>query len=180
MKCLIILLLVVVGCVTVNAQKVKVTANPNEDLTKYKTYAWTKGMAVANPRIAQLITDTVDAELSQKGLTKLQDEKQADLIIVAWASTESDLYITNPSWAPSLNSLSTGVAAAPQTWPVTKGTLVIDMSDGKTKNGVWRGTATHTLEHGPTGDRAHDARTVEKPIRKAVQRMFKKFENTKT
>jgi hypothetical protein len=179
MKNLICLLLVVIGCVTVNAQKVKVEANPNADLTKYKTYAWTKGMAVSNPHVAELITTAVDAELAKKGLTKLQSEEQADLVVVAWGSTESELYITKPSWAPSLNSLSTGVAAGAQTWPVTKGTLVIDLADTKAKSGVWRGTATHTLEHGPTGNPLHDAKTVEKPITKAVQKMFKKFKSGK-
>jgi hypothetical protein len=58
---------------------------------------------------------------------------------------------------------------------VTEGTLVINISDATTKNGVWRGTATHTLENGPTGDRVRDAKTVEKPINKAVQKMFKQF-----
>jgi hypothetical protein len=58
---------------------------------------------------------------------------------------------------------------------VTKGTLVINISDAKTRNEVWRGTATDTLEHGPTGDRVRDAKTVAKPISKAVQKMFKKF-----
>jgi len=58
---------------------------------------------------------------------------------------------------------------------VTKGTLIINISDAKSKNAVWRGTATHTLEQGPTGDRIRDAKTVEKPIRKAVEKMFKKF-----
>jgi len=58
---------------------------------------------------------------------------------------------------------------------VTKGTLVIDMSDARTKNGVWRGIASHTLENGPTGNPVQDAKEVEKPINKAVQKMFKKF-----
>jgi len=52
---------------------------------------------------------------------------------------------------------------------------MIDISDAKTKNGVWRATASHTLENGPTGDRVKDAKQVEKPINKAVQKMFKNF-----
>src|SRR5574338_217714 len=179
MKSLGVLLLVVIGCVTVNAQKVKVTANPNEDLTKYKTYAWSTGMVLTNARIKTLIIDAVDLEMSRKGLKKVQDEAEADLVVVAWGSTESDLYSTNPTWEPVLNTIAKGIPAGTRTWPVTKGTLVIDMLDAKTKSGLWRGTASAVLEHGPTGDRAHDAKTVEKPIRKAVQKMFKKFENTK-
>jgi len=83
--------------------------------------------------------------------------------------------MTNPSWAPSLTSIATGIPSSSQAWAVTKGTLVIDMSDAKTKNGVWRGVASHTLEDGPSGNAVRDAKTVEKPINKAVQKMFKKF-----
>jgi hypothetical protein len=43
------------------------------------------------------------------------------------------------------------------------------------KDGLWRGTATDTLKHGPTGDKVRDAKSVEKPIKKAVVKMFKKF-----
>jgi hypothetical protein len=87
----------------------------------------------------------------------------------------SDLHISNPSWEPALNTIAKGIPAATQTWPMTKGSLVIDILDAKTKNGLWRGTASAILEHGPTADPAHDARTAEKPIKKAVAKMFKKF-----
>ena len=46
---------------------------------------------------------------------------------------------------------------------------MVDMLDAKTKNSIWRCTATDTLEHGP------DAKSVEKKIKKAVEKMFKKF-----
>jgi hypothetical protein len=85
------------------------------------------------------------------------------------------MHVTNPSWAPALNSISTGVAVGSQSWAVTKGTLVIDISDTKTKNGVWRGTASDTLNHAPSGNKAQDAKNAEKSIKKAVEKMFKKF-----
>ena len=75
----------------------------------------------------------------------------------------------------TLNSIATGIPSSSQSWLVTKGTLVIDISDTKTKNNVWRGTATDTLSNGPTGDKAKDAKNVEKPIKKAVKKMFKQY-----
>src|SRR5262249_50271695 len=125
------------------------------------------------PLIKQFIVTAVDKEMSAKGLQKV--EADPDLILTTLTATESDLTMTNPSWAPQLNSIATGIAASSQAWTVTKGTLVVDISDARTKNGVWRGTASHTLENGPTGDRVRDAKQVEKPINKAVQKMFKKF-----
>lgn len=172
MKILITLALIAVSTGTLNAQKVKVQSNPGADFSRYKTYAWDQG-AMPNPIIRQHIITAVDRAMSARGLQKV--EGTSDLVVVALVSTESDLTITSPSWAPALNSIATGIPVSAQAWPVTKGTLVIDISDATTKNGVWRGTATQTLENGPTGDRVRDARTVEKPINKAVQKMFKQF-----
>ena len=172
MKTLIILALIAVSAGPVHAQKVKVQSNPNADFSKYKTYAWDQGM-MANPIIKQHITAAVDRVMAAKGLQKVEED--ADLIVTALISTESDLTMTNPSWTPALNSIATGIPASTQAWPVTEGTLVINILDATTKNGVWRGTATHTLQDGPTGDSVRDARTVEKPINKAVQKMFKQF-----
>jgi hypothetical protein len=172
MKTLITLALIAVSIGTVNAQKVKVQSNPGADFSKYKTYAWDQG-TMPNPIVRQHIVTAVDRAMSAKGLQKV--EGTSDLVVVALVSTESDLNIANPSWAPALNSIATGIPVSAQAWAVTKGTLVIDIVDATSKNGVWRGTATHTLDNGPTGDRVRDAKTVEKPINKAVQKMFKQF-----
>ena len=172
MKILITIALIALGSIAVNGQKVKVTSDPNADFSRYKTYSWDQGM-LSNPIIKQHIVAAVDSAMAAKGLQKVETEP--DLTVSALASTESDLTVTNPSWSPSLNSIATGIPASSQAWPVTKGTLVVDLSDAKTKSAIWRGTATDTLEHGPTGDRLRDAKTVEKPIRKAVEKMFKKF-----
>lgn len=172
MKTLIVIALIALAPVAVRAQKVNVISDPAADFSRYKTYTWDQGMH-ANPIVRQHIVAAVDNAMTARGLRKVDTEP--DLIVSALASTESDLTVTNPSWAPVLNSIATGIPSSSQAWPVTKGTLLISISDAKTKNGVWRGTATQTLEHGPTGDRVRDAKTVEKPINKAVQKMFKKF-----
>jgi hypothetical protein len=157
MKSLIVLALLLLGALTVNAQKVKVASDPACDFSKFKTYMWDNG-TLANPLIKQYIVAAVDKEMTAKGLRKVEND--ADLMLTTLTATASDLTMTNPS---------------SQAWAVTKGTLVIDMSDAKTKNGVWRGVASHTLEDGPSGNAVRDAKTVEKPINKAVQKMFKKF-----
>jgi Domain of unknown function (DUF4136) len=172
MKFIIILISIVLCAGTVEAQKVKVGFDPGADFSKYRTYSWDQGM-MANPIIMQTIMTAVDSSMVAKGLQKVTADP--DLIVAALVSTESDLTMTNPSWTPVLNSIATGIPSSNQTWPVTKGTLVIDISDAASRNGVWRGTATHTLENGPTGDRTRDAKTVEKPINKAIQKMFKQF-----
>jgi len=169
-------LLLLLGVVTAGAQKVSVGSDPGVDLTKYKTYAWSKQVAI-NPLISQMIVSSVDAQLAAKGLTKV--ETDPELTVVAFGSTESDTHVSNPSWAPSLNSLSTGVVVGSQSFLITKGTLVVDLADAKTEKSVWHGQATQTLDHGPTGDKARDAKMVEKPIKQSVQKMFKQFPHPK-
>ena len=168
-----VILLIGMSALSANAQKVTVGAQPAADLTKYKTYSWTKGLTGANPMVHPIIVAAVDQEMAAKGMTKVESE--GELILSAFVWTESEMYVTNQSWTPVLNSISTGIAVGSQSWPVTKGTLVVEISEAKSKDGLWRGTATDTLKHGPTGDKVRDAKSVEKPIKKAVVKMFKKF-----
>ena len=172
MKSLIIICLILVGAWSVNAQKVTVSADPSIDFSKYKTYAWDQGV-FSNPMVQQLIVAAVDREMASRGLQKVN--RDSDLIVSALAATVSDLNMPNTTWEPTLNTIAKGIPARSSTWMVTRGTLVIEISDATTKNAVWRGTATDTLEHGPTGDKSHDAKTAAKPINKAVGKMFKKF-----
>jgi uncharacterized protein DUF4136 len=174
MKKLIAFFLVIIGTSVVQAQKVKVGADPNADLAKYKTYTWDKPLPPGNPIVQQTIIDSVDQAMTAKGLTKVADG--ADVTVVYFAATNADIQIGYPSWSNAMGTaLPTGIAVGAQSWPVHKGTLVVDLVDVKTKNSVWRGTATQILKEGPTGNAAKDAKRVEQPIRKSVEKMFKQF-----
>jgi hypothetical protein len=175
-KTLTVLLFTLLITVSANAQKVSVGADPGVDLTKYKTYGWSN-IASANPLTHETVVSAIDAELAAKGLRKVDTDPE--LTVVVFGSTASDVHASNPSWAPALNSIATGVAAGSQSFLITKGTLVVDLVDTKTKNSVWRGQATDTLDHGPTGDKVKDAKNVEKPIKNAVKKMFKQFPHPK-
>ena len=171
-KLIIVSLIMLLGSLSASAQKVSVGADPAVDLTKYKTYGWSE-VSSTNPIVNEIAVSSIDTQLAAKGLKKV--ETDPELTVVVFGSTESDMHVSHPSWHPSLNSLATGVAMGSQGWVITKGTMVVDILDAKTKNSVWRGTATETLDRGPTGDRVRDAKTVEKPIRNAVKKMFKQF-----
>ena len=173
MKKVLAILLVLIACILVNAQKVEVGADRTVNLAKYKTYSWANAPTSSNPLIAQTIMNEVDRAMTLKGLTKVASNAEINLVV--FAATESDLHIDYPSWHPGLNSIATGVAGPSGQWPVTKGTIVVDMIDANTKNSVWRGQASDTLDHGPTGNIQKDAKSVEKKIKKAVDKMFKKF-----
>jgi len=170
---LLLMAVLVAAAGAASAQKVRVGANPAVDVSKYKTYSWSNGAAGANPVVNQMIIAAVDQQLAAKGLQKVETDPELTVSALVW--TESGLHVSNPSWSPSLNSISTGVAVGSSSATITKGTLVIDIADAKTTSGVWRGTATDTLNHPPSGNKAQDAKNVEKPIKKAVEKMFKQF-----
>jgi hypothetical protein len=174
MKKLCMLLLIVVGAISVHGQKVKVGADPAVDVSKYKTYAWSKPMPPGNPFVQQTIIQSVEQALAARGLTKVED--RPDVTVAYYAATDSNLQIGYPSWSTAMGSaLSTGIGVDSQSWMVSKGMLVVDIADAATKSTVWRGSATQTLEHGPSGNPTKDAKMVEKPIRKAVEKMFKQY-----
>jgi hypothetical protein len=174
MRRLIVLLLIVLGAAAVNGQKVKVGADPNVDISKYKTYSWDVGTIAPNPLISQLIIDSVDQAMKTKGLTKV--DAKPDVTLAVWAAMGGDMQISYPSWSGAMGSAaSTGIAVSSQSWVVTKGTIVVDINDAGTKSTVWRGSAISTLPHGPTGDKAKDAKDAAKHIRKAVEKMFKQY-----
>ena len=174
MKRIAILLLVVAGAISINAQKVKVGADPSLDLSKYKTYAWAKPFPPGNPFVQQTIVDAVEQALAAKGLRKVDD--QPEVTVAYFAATNTDIQISSPNWSNAMGSaLSTGMGVHSQSWLVSKGMLVIDIADASSKSTIWRGTASQTLEHGPSGNPMKDAKTVEKPIRKAVEKMFKQY-----
>ena len=174
MKRLIALVITLVAVATVPAQKVKVGADPNADLAKYKTYQWDKPLPPGNPIIQQAIINSINQAMTAKGLNEVAEG--ADVTVVYFAAVNVDVQIGYPSWSNAMGSGDpTGIAVGAQSWPVHKGTLVVDLIDGKTKNSVWRGSATQLLKDGPTGNAANDAKRVEEPIKKSIDKMFKQF-----
>jgi protein-disulfide isomerase len=174
MKKLIALLIVLMAAGATQAQKVKVVADPAADLSRYKSYQWDKPLPPGNPLVQQAIIASIEQAMAAKGLTKLTDG--ADVTVVYFTAVNADIQIGYPSWSNAMGSGDmTGMAVGTQSWPVHKGTLVVDLVDGKSKNSVWRGTAQQVLKDGPSGNITKDAKKVEQPIRKSIEKMFNRF-----
>src|SRR6185295_17608708 len=105
---------------------------------KYKTYKWAAGTAVPNPIVSKMIVDTVDEALAAKGLRKV--ETDPEVTVAAVGVIETGMNMDVPSWSPGLNAIKTPGSSQPVA--VSKGTLVVEISDTKTKNSVWRGSSS--------------------------------------
>lgn len=146
-----------------SAQKVSTDFDPKVSFATYKTFAWTTGDAAPNPLNETRIHDGVEAKLSAAGLKPAT--ANPDLIVSTHASGQEkkELYSTGYGgpyrWGGGMGTTTV------QTYVV--GMLVVDLYDAKTKQLVWRGTATDTMSDKPE-------KNVEK-INKSIEKMFKAY-----
>ncbi|MGE5359285.1 MAG: DUF4136 domain-containing protein [Bacteroidales bacterium] len=164
------LILLAVGSAA--AQDVTYNALPGTDFTKYKTYSWVKmeGTTAPDSIVDQQIKNAVDAQLTAKGLTKV-DGAKADLFVGyqlaldqerQW-STMSTGYGYGPRWG-----YAGGMGTATST-TINIGTIGLDMYDVATKQLVWRGAASKTIDEKATPEKR------EKNLTKAMAKLLKKF-----
>lgn len=134
------------GCAT--TPTVTTDHDPAAQFGNYHSYAWLKKPEASSPLIQQRIVSAVDAKLQAKGWRQT-DEASADVALVANVATTQkqsiDTFYNGPAWGGwgwggmGMGSASTTV----RTYDV--GTLVVDMFDTKTKQAVWRGSASATV-----------------------------------
>jgi hypothetical protein len=152
----------------------KVTVDWDRDYTSDpQTYAWVAPEeAEANPLMHQRIVNAMNYWLTMRGRQEVKPNENPDVYLTYHSDSKDQVVITSdhfgygfgPGWYWG-GGMGTTTSRA-QTY--TKGTLVIDIWDAKSKNLVFRGTATDTVEANPE--------KMEKKINKAVEKMFKEFD----
>jgi hypothetical protein len=182
MKKLAFLLFVglVCGVGSAFAQDVRYDFDKEKDFSKYKTYKWVEIKDADQPDqlTANRIVSAVDAELATKGLTKTEDEK-ADLYIGYQTAlrTEKEFTAYNTGWGygPGWGRgwYGYGGMATTTTYGSTStvyiGQLDLSMYDSATKQLVWRGVASKTLDPKAKPEKK------DKNVTKAVQKLLKNF-----
>jgi hypothetical protein len=147
------------------AQKVEKDYDHNRNFSDYKTFMWVKPPHLANPFMNSRLQEDVNNELTAKGWTLASDG--ADVGIVANGATQQQHTLTTfydgfGGWRwRGFGTATTTVDT------YTVGTLVIDLFDAKTKELIWRGTASETLSDKP--DKNADK------LNKSVEKLFKDF-----
>jgi Domain of unknown function (DUF4136) len=160
--------LALVMCGVASAQDVSTNKMPGADFSKFHTYRWVsvEGAEKLNQIVDAQIKQSIDTQLASKGLTKTTDEK-ADLLIGYQPSLNQE-----KEW----NAYGTGGGlrwgggmASAQSSTINIGTLVVDMYDPATKQLVWTGRATKTLNPGDSAEKK------QKNLDSAMKKLFKKF-----
>ncbi len=142
----------------------------------YRTYAWAPGGPQAPPDagipagMLQLVRSDVDRALAARGLAPAPEGAAPDLLVAAFGTAKTHVDVT--SWygygyAPVSYRFDSGPPPpGADVYQYREGTLVLDLVDARTKQLVWRGTATGTASN------AADARAK---IDAAVQQMLQKY-----
>jgi Domain of unknown function (DUF4136) len=172
------MLLLLLGATAALAQDVRYNFDKSTDFSKYKTYKVVpiNGAPQVNELVDKQIKTAMEAQLSQKGLTKV-DGDNADLYIGYQTAIGQEKEFTSyntgwgygPGWGrggwygPS-SSMTTG-----QTSTIYTGQIAIDMYDSAQKDLVWRGVVSKTI------DTKAKPEKQEKNLNKALTKLFKKY-----
>jgi len=169
------------ACASCTAVNVRTDHKPEVNFAAFKTYAMSPGTVVGlnglppGPREQQVMDDVTAAlhtTLAEKGLTEQPASPDLLVTFVAGARQRTELEAAPPpiyaTWGVSPWDTSAWWGPAYQTfWSTTytEGTLVIDLSDAKTHQIIWRSYATTQLGN----------KIDSKLIQTAVQKSFEHF-----
>ncbi len=148
------------------AQDVTSNSMPGTDFTKYHTYKWVtiEGATQPNQIVDAQIKASIDSQLASKGLTKVDGDK-ADLFIGYQASIDQQKQWNAYGMGGGLR-WGGGMATA-QSSTISTGTLVLDMYDPTTKQLVWTGRVTKTLD--PSANQGKKQKNLDKAMQKLLK-----------
>ena len=146
------------------AQQVSVNYNHNANFSQYHTYAWGSNNknAIQNSILAQVAQQDIDSAMSQKGLQKVDESQNPDLVLAA-SGGEREQTSYN-AWGMRGIGGGMGGITPEQNYETT---MVISLYDVKQKELVWRGIAQNTL--------SNNGNKNQKNVEKAVEKMFKQW-----
>jgi hypothetical protein len=161
-------------------QDVRYNFDRNSNFSQFKTYKWVilKDAATANDLISKQIRAAVDAELSTKGLTKVDDDS-ANLYIGYQAGVGQEKQFTSFSsdwgygggwyrggWYGPGGGMSTTTGS---TSTIYIGQLALDMYDSTNRDLVWRGVASKTIDPKAKPEKQ------QKNLAKAIKKLLKNY-----
>jgi Domain of unknown function (DUF4136) len=163
-----VLMLALLVCGVSSAQDVSTNAMPGVNFGKYHTYKWVTipGAEQPNQIVDAQIKQSVDSQLASKGLTKT-DSDTADLYIGYQVSISQQKEWNAYGMGGGLR-WGGGMATA-QSSTINTGTLVLDMYDPSTKQLVWTGRASKTLDSGANQEKK------QKNLDNAMKKLLKNF-----
>ena len=152
---------------TAQAQDVRTNYMPGTDFTKYKTYRWVEIQGGNHPDQIQdaQIKMAVDQALAAKGMKKVTADP-ADAYVAYQVAVDQEKQWN--AYGGGIGFRFGGMASATSS-TINIGTLVVDIYDPASKQLVWKGEASKTIN--PSKDQAKNQQNLDK----AMAKMFKEF-----
>lgn len=147
------------------AQDVRYNFMPGTDFSKFHTYRWVaiEGGAHPNQIVDAQIKQSVDSQLASKGLTKTDSEK-ADLYVAYQIAVDQEKQWNAYGMG---GGLRWGGMATATSSTISVGTLVLDLYDPATKQLVWTGHATKTVD--PSSNQEKNQKNLDKAMAKLLK-----------
>lgn len=149
------------------AQSINTDYVPGTDFSKYHTYRWVdvEGAKPVDQILDQQIKQAVDKQLQSKSFKKV-DADPADLYVGYQVGVRQEQELNaygSPGWR--FGGGMTDVKSS----TLDVGTLVVDVYDPATKQLVWRGGATETINKSSTAEKKQEH------LDKAATKLLKNF-----
>jgi hypothetical protein len=164
-KIWLMLALSILACGVASAQEVRYNFMPGTNFAKYHTYKWVaiEGASHPNQIVDAQIKQAIDTQLAAKGLTKTDSDK-ADLYIGYQIAVDQERQWNAYGMG---GGLRWGGMASATSSTISNGTLVVDMYDPSTKQLVWTGNATKTLD--PSSNQEKNQKNLDKAMQKLLK-----------
>jgi hypothetical protein len=146
-------------------QQVKTDYDRNANFSQYKTYSWEK-VQTQDALLVDRVKTAVNTALAAKGWTQVASGGDASIVAMETTKNQQTLNTFYDGFGGGWRWGGFGDATTTtETYKV--GTLVVDLFDTKTKNLIWRGSASDTLSN-------NSDKNI-KNLDKGVQKMFEHF-----
>jgi hypothetical protein len=146
------------------AQQVSVNYNHEANFSQYHTYSWGSNNTnqIQNSILAQVAQQDIEAAMAAKGLQKVPETQNPDLILTASGGEREQT-----SWnAWGMRGIGGGMGGISPEQNVIS-TMVVSLYDTKARELIWRGIAQDTLNN--------NGNKNQKEVHNAVNKMFKQW-----
>ena len=150
------------------AQSVNYDYDRAANFATFKTYAWTRGTVLRDELNHKRVVSAIDSQLVSKGLSRVDGEREADVLVAYHANFDENLQVTGFSSGYGLPRFG-HVSGTATTQKVVSGTLMVDLMDARTRSLVWRGSAERDLDPSAKPEKR------DKNINKAAEKIFKHY-----
>jgi hypothetical protein len=167
MKIAINLAMVLIAGIIATGQDVRTNYMPGTDFSKYHTYKWVDiaGGAHPNQIVDAEIKQSVDSQLAEKGFTKT-DSDSANMYVGYQTAIDQEKQWNAYGMGGGIRWGGMGTATSST---IDVGTLVLDMYDPASKQLIWTGHATKTIDPSKSQEKN------QKNLDKAMQKLLKNF-----